>query len=379
VLDHLTDGEGPQTVAEIIRGTGLIRNTAEQAIFRAVQSEQIERIAPGTYRLAPPKPLPPPSPEPPPPSPAGHTDGEWIARIEAWQVNPASWNIEEDGPPPNDPNNRVPRDVIARFKERVRKREERRKDAEAAAAKQAAADAELRNKLLAATAGNYSPGPGIEDLAPVKTILELVPFDVVYRVICRTISKLCYPGNPPLTSWGDRQLLKAIAVEYCEDVIVPSLVAGWGAAKAPGKATGASEPSPAVQAPPQPETAQAVPPVMPAAYPDDDPAIDPATEAPPVRHVGTPEPSRDSILAAFARNRVAPQPVQQPRPAERPWFAPGPEAQPQEAEFSDEAWEEFCVGFRFGTFDWNRHRLGPPPGERGCRCPAEILRRNGIL
>jgi DNA-binding IclR family transcriptional regulator len=54
VIDHLTDTEGEQTVAEIIQGTGLIRNTAEQAIFRAVQSEQIERTAPGTYRLAPP-------------------------------------------------------------------------------------------------------------------------------------------------------------------------------------------------------------------------------------------------------------------------------------------------------------------------------------
>ena len=101
VLDHLTDSEGPQTVAEIIQGTGLIRNTAEQAIFRAVQAGQIKRTAPGVYKLAAPKPPRPPSPEPPPPSPAGHTDEEWIARIEAWQVNPASWNIEEDGPPPN--------------------------------------------------------------------------------------------------------------------------------------------------------------------------------------------------------------------------------------------------------------------------------------
>src|SRR5258708_29990092 len=104
VLDHLTDSEGPQTVAEIIQGTGLIRNTAEQAIFRAVQAGQIERTAPGTYKLAAPKPPRPPSPEPPPPSPAGHTDEAWIARIEAWQVNPASWNLDEEGPPPKDPN-----------------------------------------------------------------------------------------------------------------------------------------------------------------------------------------------------------------------------------------------------------------------------------
>jgi hypothetical protein len=93
---------------KIIQGTGLIRNTAEQAIFRAVQSEQIERTAPGTYRLAPPKPLPS--------SCNGHSNEEWVARIEAWQANPASWRVEEDGPPPNDPNHRIPLDVVGRLK-----------------------------------------------------------------------------------------------------------------------------------------------------------------------------------------------------------------------------------------------------------------------
>jgi hypothetical protein len=67
VIDHLVDSEGPQSVTEIIAGTALSRNTAEQAIFRATQSGQIERVAPGTYRLAPPKPPPPPRPEPPAP------------------------------------------------------------------------------------------------------------------------------------------------------------------------------------------------------------------------------------------------------------------------------------------------------------------------
>ena len=146
VLDHLTDSEGSQTVAEIIQGTGLIRNTAEQAIFRAVQAGQIERTAPGVYRLAAPKPPRPPSPKPPPPSPAGHTDEEWIARIEAWQVNPASWNIAEDGPPPNDPNHRIPLDVVGRFKDRQARDAKEREKREATAARQAAADRELRAK-----------------------------------------------------------------------------------------------------------------------------------------------------------------------------------------------------------------------------------------
>jgi hypothetical protein len=244
VLDHLLDSEGPQTVAQIIAGLGgnHTRNTVESAIKREFDVGRIERVAPGTYRLAPPKP-----PEAlKPAAPAGHSDEEWIARIEAWQVNPASWNVEQDGPPPNDPNHRIPLDVLGRFKDRVRKRDGRRRDAEAAAAQQGAADRELRDKLLAATAGNYSPGPGIDDVGPLKLILELVPFDVVYRVVCRKVSKLCYPGNAPLKSWGDRDLLNAIAAEYCEDVIVPSLVAGWAAAEtAPAKTVERAEALPA--------------------------------------------------------------------------------------------------------------------------------------
>src|SRR5260370_13709890 len=149
VLDHLTDSEGPQSVSEIIQGTGLSRNTCEQAIFRAVQSEQIERVSQGVYRLAPPKPLPP--------SRNGHTNEEWIARIEAWQVNPASWNIEEDGPPPNDPNHRIPLDVVGRFKDRQAREAKEREKREAAAASQAAADAKLRNRFLAACPSNFTP------------------------------------------------------------------------------------------------------------------------------------------------------------------------------------------------------------------------------
>jgi hypothetical protein len=234
VLDHLTDGEGPQTVAEIIRGTGLIRNTAEQAIFRAVQAGQIERTAPGTYKLAAPKPRPPIS-EPPPPSPAGHRDEEWIARIGAWQVNPASWNIEEDGPPPNDPNHRIPLDVVGRFKNRQARDAKEREKRECAAAKQEAADRELRNQLLAACNGNFTPGPSLEDLAPIKAVLEIVPLDCVLSAIRWKVCKLCCPANPTLTSWRDPRLLKAIGEYFCEAILIPSMVDAWAAA---GKAAG---------------------------------------------------------------------------------------------------------------------------------------------
>ena len=57
VLDHLVDSEGPQTVAQIIAGLGnYSRGTIESAIKREFDAGRIERVAPGTYRLAPPRP-----------------------------------------------------------------------------------------------------------------------------------------------------------------------------------------------------------------------------------------------------------------------------------------------------------------------------------
>src|SRR5260370_39918447 len=68
LLDHLADTERPQTVTQILEGTGVNRNALEQALYRATRAGQIERVALGTYKLAPPKPPPPPKPEPPAPA-----------------------------------------------------------------------------------------------------------------------------------------------------------------------------------------------------------------------------------------------------------------------------------------------------------------------
>ncbi|SRR6266852_1064434 len=220
VLDHLVDSDGPQTVAEIIHGTGLSRKTAEQAIHRAVQAEQIERVAPGTYKLAPLKPLPP--------SRNGHTNEEWIARIEAWQTNPASWNVEEDGPPPSNPEHRIPLDVVGRLKDR-QKREAKERE------KREAADAALRDQLIAACHGNFTPGPGLDDVAPIRAALEVVPIDRILSAIrCKTDNKL-YPRNEPATSWREPRLLKEIAETYCRAVLIPNMVDTWS--KADGKAS----------------------------------------------------------------------------------------------------------------------------------------------
>jgi hypothetical protein len=222
VIDHLTDSEGPQSVEQILAGTGLNRNACEQAIFRAKKAEQIIWVAPGVYALAPPKPLPS--------SRNGHSNEEWVARIEAWQVNPASWNVEEDGPPPNDPNHRIPLDVVGRFKDRQAREAKEREKREAAAAKQAAADRQLRDQLLAACNYNYAHGLLTEDLAPIKLALETVPLDRVLSVIRWKVDRRCYPPNPTLTSWRDPKVLKAIAEYFCEAIVVPSMVDAWAAA-----------------------------------------------------------------------------------------------------------------------------------------------------
>jgi hypothetical protein len=41
-------------------------------------------------------------------------------------------------------------------------------------------------------------------------------------------------------------------------------------------------------------------------------------------------------------------------------------------------WDEFVGGYRAGLIEWNRARLGPKPGEPGCRAPAEVLREHGF-
>src|SRR5712672_3146732 len=128
VIDHLTDSEGPQTVAEIIQGTGLIRNTAEQAIFRAGQAGRIERVGVGLYKLAPPKPPPPPRPEPPAPAIGGRTYEDWMTLMEAWYANPATWDVATLGPAPGQPRCLVPKQASMMFARRLERREKQEKD-----------------------------------------------------------------------------------------------------------------------------------------------------------------------------------------------------------------------------------------------------------
>src|SRR6266850_6703352 len=95
----------------------------------------------------------------------GISDQDWLAALETWSID-RSWDTEL-GPPPDQPNN-IPADIKLRFNDRQRKRAERRREAEAAAAKRTAADAELRDKLIAATGGNIVRTSALDDVGPIK-------------------------------------------------------------------------------------------------------------------------------------------------------------------------------------------------------------------
>jgi hypothetical protein len=320
VLDHLIDSEGPQTVAQIIAGLGnYTRGTIEAAILREYRSGRIERVAPGTYRLAPAKPPEQPKQPSSPPPPTPDEEAMWLAAFEAWVINPESWDCEVLGPRPDEPGRRIPADIVAKGVDRSRKRKERRKEAEIAAAKRAAADAELRDRLIGATGGNIIRGPGIEDVSPIQLAMQLVPLERILSAVRSKTDKKLFPGNEPATSWREERLLKEIAESYTRTEIVPNLVAAWSKAgqapapktqsspaagdtpddidelrrrhdspsappgphslpyvpmPAPANATDTSEAPAAVSAPLEQKSAPASSPPQPGAMPDDRPAID---------------------------------------------------------------------------------------------------------
>ena len=89
---------------------GTLKGTAETAIKREFAAGRIKRVAPGNYVLAPPKPPEPSQPAPPPDPPKvrsdGHTNEEWFAALEAWLVDPTSWDVEKFGPPLDQPGHK---------------------------------------------------------------------------------------------------------------------------------------------------------------------------------------------------------------------------------------------------------------------------------
>ncbi len=213
ILEGLIDSEGPMSVAELhaLMPVGTPRGTTEAAILREYRSGRIIRTSPGHYTLAPARPVEQakPAPLPEPVGSDGHTDEQWLAWLGDWRAT-GKW------------------DAPSKHNDRVRKREERRKDAEAATARRAAADAELRTALLTACNGNFSASLQVDDLAPVREVLKVFPLDRVVMVIKQKVDRRCFPGNPPLVSWRD--LLQVFAEEFCRVFAIPGLVKEWGAA-----------------------------------------------------------------------------------------------------------------------------------------------------
>jgi hypothetical protein len=282
--------------------------------------------------------------------------------------------------------------------------------------------------LIAATGGNIVRSSALDDVSPIRAAMELVPIDRILSAIRSKTDKKLYPGNESATSWSEERLLKEIADSYFRSIIQPRLVAAWAAAgkmpapKAPSSRpagempavdidrshhddpsappgphslsppdaapsasavlqeaaslnvlpehiSSASEPPAATQAVPEPESAPETPPPQPAAPSNGNAGINPTT--------ADVAPTRESVLAAFARNRVPPQPVApQPRPAQ-PQPRP-PERRTEPEPISDESWEELIAGFMAGMVNWNTRRLGPEPGQPGCRAPRNILRSFGL-
>jgi hypothetical protein len=266
--------------------------------------------------------------------------------------------------------------------DRLRKRDERRRDREAAIAKQAAADDALRNRLVAGCFNNAMPGPGIQDMAPVKAMIaDGVPMEHILIGLKRRCDRRIDPQAPPLASWREEKFLVEVARAALLGGLLPHLVATWkGAGTAPAKATERTEASSGTPEPAPPEDAPAAPPSNGSANPGADEigsmaaallrdfgATD-AAAAPP--DDGKPVVAgRESVLAAFARNRTPPQPAApQPRPPER-------QAEP---EITEAAFDEYVAGWVAGNIEWPRRMLGPAPGESGCRVPLPVLKRNRL-
>jgi hypothetical protein len=296
VLDHLLDTveSGPQSIQQIVEATKVDRNGVDQALHRLCEAGDALRVDRGTYKLAPPKPRPPSKPETPASTVGGRTYEEWLADLEAWYANPASWDVATLGPRPDGPGNRVPATVLMMYRRRL---DARKKAAEEQRTAAAVNDVELLKQLIEAAHSNVVDGPDLRDISPILKVLDTVPLEQVLYAIHGKHDPRVYPKNPAVKSWRDQALLREIAERFCRNIMVPRMIEVWSkapAAKAPGAAAERVSVSAATpRAPPAPQTAQAAP---------------GAPETAPSGNNGTDlAPARASIAANLARNRPEPQ------------------------------------------------------------------------
>jgi hypothetical protein len=83
-------------------------------------------------------------------------------------------------------------------------------------------DAELLEQLLLAANHNVVPGEGIEDVGPVRVMLESgIKLDDVLCTLSCEVDRRAYPGNKALASWSERRFVVAVAEAYGVRVMFP--------------------------------------------------------------------------------------------------------------------------------------------------------------
>jgi len=83
-------------------------------------------------------------------------------------------------------------------------------------------DAELLEQLLMAANHNVVPGEGIEDVGPVRVMLESgIEFDDVLYTLKSQVDRRAYPGNRELASWSERWFVMAVTEAYGRRVMPP--------------------------------------------------------------------------------------------------------------------------------------------------------------
>jgi len=83
-------------------------------------------------------------------------------------------------------------------------------------------DAELREQLILAANHNVVPGEGVEDIGPVKVMLESgIELDDVLYTLRGKVDRRTYPQNRVLTSWSERWFVRAVAETYGRRVMFP--------------------------------------------------------------------------------------------------------------------------------------------------------------
>jgi len=85
-------------------------------------------------------------------------------------------------------------------------------------------DAELLEQLLMAANHNVVSGEGIEDVGPVRVMLESgIELDDVLYTLKSQVDRRAYPKNRALTSWSEHGFVREVAATYGRRVMLPTI------------------------------------------------------------------------------------------------------------------------------------------------------------